>query len=303
MLLEINNDYIPLVLEQTGKIITYIIDNHVIGSKRYEGVFTYPYRAYSLLLELATHEQIWRAIPNELLSILDAKIKTPPYFSKDYLIGEMDNQFGSYCLTLDMVLDESTSQTIQLRNIQYLQGTEKITLPYEPKMNPIQAFFTFANILTNNRCNLYQHLLKEFHRADFEQLHVQEDIVDFERGRLQRFGKIYSDLNEFSYYYLKFLKKNLEKQVISPEALLYTSGSRTLAFLSYLPIVASFLKEVNNELKSANLTYHQRILYHTFRSSLSREFSEDWKKYHDEDVFFLTLFEQNVAKEFPKLTK
>jgi len=290
-------------LERNGQIITYIIDNQVFGTKRYIGTEAYPYRAYHLLLELATHEHTRKAIPKELLSSLDLNSNVPAFFSKDYLIGEMDQQYSSHCVSLDMSIDETVSQSIQLTNIQYLHGPSKIILPAEPRLTPRHAFFLFANILANNRSTLYRHLLKEFHLADFEQLKVQEDIVDFERGRLQSIGPIYSDLSEFSFQYIKFLKTNLLKQTISPEKILYTSGAKTLAFLGYLPIVESYLAEVKNKLKTQKLTYHQQVLLHTFRSSFTRDFDENWKKYYEEDAFFMSLFEQDVAKEFPELNE
>ncbi|MBK5113408.1 MAG: hypothetical protein KGD59_05655 [Candidatus Heimdallarchaeota archaeon] len=302
-MIEIDEQYIPLILEHNETIITYIIDNQVLGTKSYVGVSTYPYRAYHLLLELAANEHVRKALPKELLSSLDLRTEVPAFFSKDYLIGEMSNNYGSRCLTLDITIDESVSQSIQLTNIQYLHGTSKMILPAEPRLTPIYAFLLFANILANNRSTLYRHLLKEFHLADFEQLKVQEDIVDFERGRLQSIGPIYSDLNEFSFQYLKFLKRNLLNESISPKEILYTSGAKTLAFLGSLPVVTAYLEEIKQKLRTQQLPYNQQVLYHTFRSSFIREFDENWKKHHEENAFFLSLFERDVAKEFPELNK
>ncbi len=302
-MLEVDDCYLPLVLEHNEAIITYIIDNQVLGTKSYVGVNTYPYRAYHLLLELAAHEHVRKVIPKELLPSLDLRTDVPAFFSKDYLIGEMSNNYGSHCLILDMVIDESVSQSIRLTNIQYLHGTSKKTLPNEPRMTPLNAFFLFANILANNRSTLYRHLLKEFHLADFEQLKVQEDIIDFERGRLQSIGPIYFNLNEFSFQYLKFLKRNLLNESISPKEILYTSGAQTLAFLGSLPVVATYLEEIKQKLRTTQLPYHQQVLYHTFRSSFIREFDENWKKHHEEDAFFLSMFDRNVAKEFPELNE
>ena len=302
-MIDVDEQNIPLILEQNGTIITYIIDNQIIGTKSYAGVYTYPYRAYSLLLELATNKHSRKAIPKELLSSLDLSSNVPAFFSKDYLIGEMDQQYGSHCISLEMTIDESVSQSIQLINIQHINGNSKTNFAYEPRLTPLHAFFIFANILANNRSTLYRHLLKEFHLADFEHLKVQEDIVDFERGRLQSIGPIYSDLNEFSFQYIKFLKTNLLKKTISPEEILYTSGAKTLAFLGYLPIVESYLGEVKNKLKTQKLTFHKQVLFHTFRSSFIRDFDENWKKHHDEDAFFLSMFERDVAKEFPELNE
>lgn len=303
MLLEFNKNYIPLFLEMNDYIISYIIDNTFLGSNRHCCFAHYPYRAFSLLYELYNNDISREVFPESLQQVLDVDFNLPKWFNNYLLIGD-DDHIYRFGIKIDMNITENSDYPVQLSNIRYYHGYSPFTLNRTINLTSIQAFYLFANLLTNNRCFSFQKICSANDLLSLSLENFISKIVLTDRWRSERFGKVYTILNHFSFEYLKFLTIELNKNHLSPASLLHFSGATTLAYLRYFTPVDKFLTDIISILRNsaASIHYCQRVLYYTLLySSLNYTNTEDkvFRFIDNGSTHTKNFYDRDIAKEFP----
>lgn len=303
LMLEFDKNYIPLFLEQNEANVSYIIDNKLLGSDKYGGYGHYPYRAFSLILDFYNNESTRNIIPERLQKVLDIDFNVPKFYSKDLLVGELD-QLYRYGITLEMIINDDSSKPIQFTNFNYYHGIQGTPLNKTIALKLEHAFFLTANILANDRCLMFDRLVGKYPRLELDELPVSEDIYTLERWRVENYGKSYIVLTEFAFEYLKYLRDELLAERLSPSAILHFSGATTLAFLNEISPVKNYIDEVLLILKEGKrIDFNQKVLYYALiHSSLLYLLDNDEVKnfLSDYRVNSKYDYEKTILKEFPK---
>lgn len=306
-MLEFDWEYIPLSLEINDGIATFIIDNTLLGSSRFGSFSHYPYRAFGLILQLFHNELTRDVFPKELYEVLDTDFNIPHFFFHDLLVGEGDQGKFHHALKLDMNISEEFSLPIQLTNIQYCHGYSFKTLNRTISLSTQQAFYLFANILLNDRCYIYNNHFTAQSLMDISPSDFTQFIHEADKWRVNRYGKSYTVLNQFSFIYFQHLYSELMANRISPAALLCYSGATSLSFLQSLPPVDRYISDVLSSMKGTPpKLLNQRVLYYTLLYS-SVDFSklddEVFRFIDDGSVYKKNFYDKTVAKEFPASDK
>ncbi len=309
-MIEINKDFIPLILERSSAITTYILNNELLGSEQTYNLGTHPYKAFELLTTLYNNEHTRKAIPkrfHQYLSFGRDNLKT----YKSYpLVGEG----CSYVIQFDLITEKQSKKPVLLKNINYLHSSEK-KLGISIRITGEEAFMIFANILTNALCDNFDHFLKDNWLRDFEQLDIRAEIlesiqrmeqmenVEQRKRYLELWGYSYLSMNEFALEYLKYIKENILSKQFTPYFIQHFSGSRVLVFLGYLQPVRDYFIEINKKLLyPEKLSKNEIRLYchflQAFRNRRSYEEDEEIDNLIAVYSVYAPLFEKFLFMKF-----
>jgi len=306
-LLEFDKDYIPLFISINDRINSMIIDNTLLGcSKQISSCNHYPYRAFSLIMQLFRNELTREVFPKQIHDLLDVDFNIPNWFFRDMLVGEEDQNYYHYGLKLDMSITEDSPTSIIINNFQYNNGYEFFPLNREITLTPQQAFFTFSNILLNDRCFIFDYAYRtpqDLLKISLE--NFSKEILRFDSWRLNRYGKAYKILNLYSFAYLKYFIMELQNNNLKPASLLHYSGARLLGYLRHLPSIDMYLLDVINLLKDQvnPPPLNSQVLYFTllYNAVNYSKIADDVFRFLDDHTIGSVISTSTVTKkEFPK---
>ena len=302
-MIELDQNYIPLSLEMNDNIISYIIDNQLIGSQRGGSSLHNPFSAFRLVCKLYKNEITRKVIPKPLQEILAVDFELPKYGSQELLIGAKVDRMYKYGLSLDMRVIADSTSPIELFNIRYYHGNNLILLPHSLSLTASQAFHLFANILANDRCIVFADY---FYGADLLVSKIDpaiKTVLQREDSNIVLYGKAFKLLTQFSFTYLHYLSEELTKNTLHPSSILQLSGATTLAYLRQLPEIDKYLKSIVKSLqKPTNLSTNEQILYYTLLYSSIESYVPDDKIHHyfeDYTDNLKSYYDTNLTKEFP----
>jgi len=304
-MLEFDKDYIPLFLQINDRINSMIIDNTLLGtSTDLSSCNHFPYRAFTLIMQLFHNDLTREVFPERLQNILDIDFTINKGFYHELLVGEEDQNYYHFGITLDMKITDDSVAPVQLDNIQYNNGSNFFPLKRVITLTPQQALYIFSNILLNDRIYLYNHI---YHHEKFLKTTLSDftaDVIEHDSWRLNRYGKVYTILNRFSFEYLHHIAIEILGNQLSPASLLHYSGATVLGFLRHLPPIDTYLSEVIDILRNyASGSINQEVLYYTLlynsRSNITAS-DKVFRFLEDHRVTWKAKCNVAPTKEFPK---
>lgn len=307
---------IPLFLEANGEVFSYIIDNTFLGAERTSLLISQPYRAFSLLVELYNHDSTREVFPEKIAALLETDFTLPNSFSQDLLVGQVDQGKYHYGISLDMSISKDQLKPVSLSHIRYYHGFKPFTFDCTLTLTPQQAFYLFANILTNSILFHFEYVyypqeLLALSLTKFTENYIQRNKYDHDR-----FGEAFTIYNQLAFEYLQHLKTILLNKTLTPATLFPLSGATTLGFLRHLPPVENYLYDVISVLKNpiTKPSLNQEVLYYTllynvanFNRTIDNNRAVDFKPTDDFVYRFLedkspkskNYYSRDIAKPFP----
>lgn len=265
-MLEFDKNYTPFFVQVNNKINSMIIDNTLLGcSTKLSSCNHYPYRAFSIIMQLFRNELTRGIFPKRLYDILDVDFNIPNGFYRDLLVGEEDQGKSHYGLTLDVQICDDFPTLVKIDNIKYNHGFKFFQLNRTITLTPEQAFHTFSNILLNDRCYAFNYKYHANELLDYSLEHFTKDFILANEWCRNRHGKAFTVYNQFSFEYLKHIETILQNNSLHPSSLLHNSGATLLGFLKHLPVVENYLRDVISILKNKTLpaSLNSQVLYFT----------------------------------------
>lgn len=291
MLEQYDKNHIPLILENSESIRTYILNNQMIVSHKHGDLSCYPYKPFKFLILLYNNKHTRVCIPQQLQKYLEKESNFPLYYNSHPLIGyEKEHE-----INLNMEIDESLAKPVLLFNLEYLNRVTIKKFKFTISLTGEEAFLIFANILANSLCDNFDHMLKSNWLRDFEQLDVKDEVM-------------LRDLSmyEFTLEYLKFVKQNILEKKITPYEMQHYSGSRVLAFLGKLQPIKNYFKEIHKKLLCPEkLLTNEKILYchflHTYRNCRLYEGDVEIENLYAVYIAYAPLCKEILFKNCPYL--
>lgn len=253
-----NNDritYLPLFLHMIDPLIVITLDNEIVVFRENLSNELFPDRVLSLLVFLYNNPITMESLPEEFTHFfLNEEIQ----MMFQSLIGdEIHSGQGSY-FALDLsieVLDDAHSSVL-LKDF----TLDSNNLNYQVKIPPKELFFILANLCVE--------CVDKWGFADVQKLekHVNKVLQSSSRKNVKL---IYS----FSLSYVKFLKRLMDTERISPRDILMRGGSNTLSMLTTEKEVETYVNRILRKIAmEESLTLAEKIAYSTLCNVLNDQY-------------------------------
>jgi len=288
MLYKLEEDYLPLFLIVSNGCLCYVIDNQVQLLEIGGWFGQYPLNAYYQLNKLFCSEKVKDFLPRKLQSYLSCTFELPDIGLHKYLSGYIGDDAIKSIISLDTEISDHPTRPVILRNIQYQEGYNTTPKFGSHNLSLKEAFFFFANILTN---------IQTFHFGPAntsEELTFDSNPNMFHGFGLRNYGEDYIRLINFSHFYYLYLKNELLSGALTPYEIAFYGGTTTLASFVELKPVEDFTKKAINDLAATNdLSRNRKIIYYCFLLELSCELSIK-EKYNLDRITLFREFESFI---------
>ncbi|NHK32577.1 MAG: hypothetical protein FK730_14585 [Asgard group archaeon] len=297
-LLKIQEDNLPLFLIVDNENYCYVIDNYVVGNVAGGSANHYPFNAFYNLQRLFDSIKLRKVIPHRLHQYFTNVSNLPKGYAASQLVGHIHDHCVR-CVFLDMDINESNSQPVELTNIVYKDRFREF--PFKPiNLTSYEAFLIFANILANDRLFFYEGLFEQNIISSFEYLTDELKPKIIHKYHYETFGDAYIKLVDFNHEYLFYIKEELLSKRITPYELAFYGAIRTLCFLTHLKPVQDFTYQLLEEIKSPlKLPINYQIVSYCYLNALISysHFGHELKLFKNEDLHNLRKITQ---KDFPQ---
>lgn len=248
----------------------------------------YPYKAFSLLLELFSYPEAKKNIPKELHEALVGS-KKPDFWEGFHCLAGTDQKydFSRLCLDAEMSISREMENYVTIKNI----TLEKKRFNFEINLPFNDVFYILSNICVQGYFPHLEH-------------YIETDLFDKKRLLEENFSYIekHHGLSGFLYCieFLDFVKNSLLHNTLRASYILKTNGVATLGFLAKLESVKTFIDEILLELQKENIPKIKKIINYTLIHHLNY-----WSdiKISEEQQILLNQFKQNLHSSIKKFER
>jgi len=267
MLYYLEEDYLPLYLIIGNGCMCYVIDNQVQLIQIGGWLGQYPFNAYYQLNKLFCSEKTANFLPKKLQYYLSCNFQLPAIELHKYLSGYIGDDSVNSIISLETEITDHPFRPVTLKNIQYQEGYNTVTKFGSHNLSFKEAFFLFANILTNSHTSLFGH------SETTEELTFDNHPNWFHGYWFKQYGEDYIRLVNFNHFYYQYLKNELLSGKITPYEIAFYSGTTTLASFFELEPVEDFTKQAIKDLSdSCDLSRNRKIIYYCFLLEVSNNY-------------------------------
>ncbi|NHK32581.1 MAG: hypothetical protein FK730_14605 [Asgard group archaeon] len=264
-------DYLPLFITSNEPILIYIVDNKLIdfdiGPANHGSI----YLPFYFLGKIASNDISNYVFPKELLKKHAdnfQRIKIPWPCLSGYLY-----EGDSRCLAAKLVINEDFSENkiIQIKNFAYIDSGDRpdCSVSYydlSVELTAEEAFHILSNILIDAKSGVPS---KPVNKHSFNEKAIRSHLKEYYEKQIKTYGTKHTSLLEHyftSIYcldYIVYLRKQVINGKISPEKILFNSGIHSLASMSDIPKINSFIKTTFNKYldDSESLSFNQKICH------------------------------------------
>ncbi len=297
MLQKIQEDNLPLFLIWDNETQCYFINNELIIDGIGSWEYSYPFRAFELLIKLYQNANARKGIPKRFYSYL--KLTTPHPNTAQYpcLIGEIAEEpdyhalFDFHTVYLDLAFRDDLPTEIQFTDITY--RFRKCVIPFSSfTVSAEEAFSLLANILANTFFGSDIPALKQY--QSYSQ--VPKSIINeyTSQSSWKHYDDSYLPMINFSLEYLFYLQECLLAQSLTPYEIAFYDGIRTLSSLSYLPIVQEFTYSILHKVEANHpFTQNELAVSFCFLNALSHYSSHGFGSKIIDNPSFIFLKERH----------
>lgn len=304
-----NEVQLPLFIDQEEPILVYVVNNKLLRfyeHYKYDRSFG---KAFYFLYLMNNVPKIKLNIPKKLSDYLKEDPKVAGIVGYP-LIGEPDYTTENLDAELKIITEEK--EPIIIHNIK--QHTT--LLKDQIRLTEREAFYIFANICTNARCDWFREIMQKEGKFELDIPSVKE-IVRKNIEMNERLGnkEKKANINAYSFMlvYLDFLKEQLQKKTLTIRDVLRLSGARVVAFLAEFEpelIPIELILETLSEQKKLHI--NEKIMYYTlfeiyeFKITYWRkdsDLADNFSKIYKEKRVFIKSLRQDIKAKIWNIEK
>ncbi|MHA1186242.1 MAG: hypothetical protein ACTSXA_04625 [Candidatus Heimdallarchaeota archaeon] len=296
---EFTKTFMPIFWFQEQPIEIYVINNKILGAYTGSGSFNNgsSSKAFHLLNKLFNNPHTKKDLPESLgLYFKESKVQDikPASSLYAYLLGWHDPHMRSEFLNIDIEIQKAQEKSVLLKDFTFNNMPMDLQIPLTSR----EAFILLANICTSKMTDHFYGI-------------VSDDDFDWNSYRFSEDFEKELWLKEFVLAYLKFIRKQIVMEKITPLELLRLSGAPVLALLiKGTEVVKKFLFQILVELKKLEeLSFNRQIMYFTLLEIWKDKFSYDNKEtkifdlindFYRDNYAIIHTIKNRIDKQYPR---
>jgi len=296
---EYNKTFLPIFWFQAQPIEIYVVNNKLLGAYTGSGSFNngYSTRAFHILSKLFNHPHTKKDLPESLglyfkeSKVFGIKPVSPLYV---YLLGWEDPYMRSEYMDLDIEIQEEQEKSVLLKDFTFNSMPMDLRIP----LTSLEAFILFANICSSKMIDHFSGIIYD-NDFDWNSYRFSED---FEKELW---------IKEFVLAYLKFIRKQLLEEKITPLEILRLSGAPVVSLLvKGTELVEKFIVQILEELKELDgLSFNRQIMYLTLLEICRDKFCYDNKEikvfdlindFYRDNYAIIHTIKNRIDKQYPR---
>ena len=303
---------LPFYAIAVEPIVTYVIDNEIIGFENFEGpeflkgaLLHSPYEihagynnsapAFQILEYLFQFMEFRAVVPKRFHQFLsrDNNVTSDPFTVQ--LISVFSESDETYSLML--TVEQNKENSNQLRFFDFHYKNKK--LPNEFSVSFEEAFQLLSNLVVSAHIRGIMEIDSNEEEKSFKKI-IYNKIT-----RMNEIDKRFSYVYQFVSEYLLYLYDEIVSQKCDLNKLLHFNGAPIIAYFAEVDIIGKFIDEILLDIINGNLSPNQQFLYYILLELMQTrtDFGIFVEQFRKENNQRLLSIRNQLKKEFPKKRK